>query len=246
MRALVVEDEPIARNVLCAILNEKYPDLEIVGRTESVSETVEFLKGDNKADVIFMDVELADGTCFSIFDQVDINAVVVMTTAYDRYAIKAFERGAVDYLLKPIEPDEVQRAMSRVLKYNSSNVTNLLGALSEMGKIKERIMINLNGTITPLRVDNIAYIYSKNKANHIVTKDGVTYIVDKTIDQLMEALHDGSFFKISRSCILSSDCVKKLVKRPNGNIIVSPEPECDVELSVARFRVAEFLKWFAY
>lgn len=112
MKVLIVEDEPMAQANLSRTLQKYYPDLEIVGMTSSVSGTVEWLKSHNP-DIIFMDVELSDGDCFSIFRQINIDAKIVMTTAYDSYAVKAFEVNSVDYLLKPIEKEDLDRAVQR-------------------------------------------------------------------------------------------------------------------------------------
>ena len=115
MKALIVEDEPRAQRALENLLKANFPEVEVIGRAASVKETVDWLAG-NRPDVIFMDVELADGTCFDIFAQTSVDAQVVMTTAYDNYAVKAFEVNSVDYLLKPVDVEELKRAVSRVEK----------------------------------------------------------------------------------------------------------------------------------
>lgn len=138
LKVLIVEDEPMAQANLSRTLQKYYPDLEIVGMTSSVSGTVEWLK-EHSADVIFMDVELSDGDCFSIFRQINVDAKIVMTTAYDSYAVKAFEVNSVDYLLKPIEKEDLDRAVQRCR--NSAGVTDmssLYNRKNEMCRVGKR------------------------------------------------------------------------------------------------------------
>lgn len=153
LKVLIVEDEPMAQANLSRTLQKYYPDLEIIGTTSSVSGTVEWLKG-HSVDVIFMDVELSDGDCFSILRQINVDAKIVMTTAYDSYAVKAFEVNSVDYLLKPIEKEDLDRAVQRCR--NSSGVTDMSALLStlagnqQQAEYRQKIMVRLNDKILPV------------------------------------------------------------------------------------------------
>ena len=143
LRVLIVEDEPMAQANLSRTLQKYYPDLEIVGMTSSVSETVEWLRN-HSVDVIFMDVELSDGNCFSIFQQIDVKAKIVMTTAYDNYAVKAFEVNSVDYLLKPIEKEDLDRAVQRCRI--SAGITDMSALLSTFaGPQRQRLPPEIHG-----------------------------------------------------------------------------------------------------
>ena len=172
LKVLIVEDEPMAQANLSRTLQKYYPDLEIIGTTSSVSGTVEWLKG-HSADVIFMDVELSDGDCFSIFRQINVDAKIVMTTAYDSYAVKAFEVNSVDYLLKPIEKEDLDRAVQRCR--NSSGVTDMSALLSTLAgnqpqaEYRQKIMVRLNDKILPVSVNDIAY-FLPNRGNTSVTQ----------------------------------------------------------------------------
>ena len=147
MKALIVEDEPRAQRALENLLKANFPDVEVVGRTASVKETVDWLAG-NRPDVIFMDVELADGTCFDIFAQTSVDAQVVMTTAYDNYAVKAFEVNSVDYLLKPVDVEELKRAVARVAQRLAAGGPHIdFDAVREAIRPREKFLIRLNDRI---------------------------------------------------------------------------------------------------
>ena len=177
MNVLIVEDEIMAQKSLTRVLTQNFPDIKIIGCTSSVKSTVAWLKDPaNTVDVIFMDVELSDGECFEIFRQVNVKAKVIMTTAYDSYALKAFEAGSIDYLLKPIEPDSLKRAVARCrMSGGQIDAEALLKAIgngtSAKKEYKERYIVRFNDRIVPLLTSNIAYVYSEEKNNYLVTFD---------------------------------------------------------------------------
>ena len=166
------------------MLEANFPDIEVVGECASVSESVARLKErPDEADLIFMDVELSDGECFEIFRQVAVKPRVVMTTAYDSYAVKAFEAGSIDYLLKPIDMSALKRAVERCRQFSSGelDVEKILGAISRKDSghgFKERFLVQFNDRIVPVKADEIAFFYSEDKNNHVVTHGGAVYIVD--------------------------------------------------------------------
>jgi DNA-binding LytR/AlgR family response regulator len=227
MRVLIIEDETMARRSLEKILENNFPDIAIVGECGSVKDSVAWLRENpGKADVIFMDVELSDGECFEIFRQVDVTSHVVMTTAYDNYAVKAFEAGSVDYLLKPIDLGPLKRAVDRCRTSSSSlDVERILAALGtrrpEPG-YKERFLVHFNDRIVPVRTDQIAYFFSEDKNNHVVTRDGAVYIIDGSLDLITEGLDPERFFRISRSCVFAKDEVRSVTKLPGGRLRITP------------------------
>ena len=247
MKVLIVEDEIMAQKSLTRVLMQNFSDLDIVGYTDSIQSTVNWLKdGRNSVDVIFMDVELADGVCFEIFRQVDVKAKVIMTTAYDHYAIKAFETGSVDYLLKPIDATALKRAVARCrMSGGQLDVEALLSAIGGFPKkeYKERYIIRFNDRIIPLETAAIAYIYSEEKNNYLVTFDEHKYIIDSSLDLVAEELDPGQFFRISRSCIVSMKAINSIVKQAGGRLKILANPEPSFEMTVSRSRVDEFLRW---
>lgn len=250
MKAFIVEDEIIAQKSLAKMLTNNFPDMEIAGAAASVRETVEWLRNNPaQVDIIFMDVELSDGICFEIFNQVQVKARVIMTTAYDSYALKAFEAGSVDYLLKPIEPADLKRAVARCrMSGGQIDVDAILSALD--GKMperkkeyKERYIIKFNDRIVPLATDSIAYIYSEEKNNYLVTFDEKKYIIDSSLDDISEELNPETFFRISRSCVVSMKAIKSIIKQAGGRLKIVASPEPSFEMTVSRSRVDDFLLW---
>ena len=248
MKVLIVEDEVMAQKSLIRTLTQNFPDMEIVGTAGSVKGTVNWLESPgNSADVIFMDVELSDGVCFEIFRQTEVKAKVIMTTAYDSYAIKAFEAGSIDYLLKPIDTSALKRAVARCrMSGGGIDVESLLNAIGNNGQkkeYKERYIIKFNDRIIPLQTDNIAYVYSEEKTNWIVTFDDEKYIIDSSLDVIGEELDPEKFFRISRGCIVSLKAIVSIIKQAGSRLRIISKPEAPFEMTVSRSRVDDFLVW---
>ena len=248
MKVLIVEDEIMAQKSLTRVLMHNFSDMEIVGYTDSIKSTVSWLKdGANSVDVIFMDVELADGVCFEIFRQVDVKAKVIMTTAYDSYALKAFEAGSIDYLLKPVDATALKRAVARCRmsggQMDVEALMKALGAGAPKKEYKERYIVRFNDRIIPLETSNIAYIYSEEKNNYLVTFDEHRYIIDSSLDVVADEFNPEQFFRISRSCIVSLKAIGSIIKQPGGRLRIVATPEPGFEMIVSRSRVDDFLRW---
>ena len=248
MNVLIVEDEIMAQKSLTRVLTLNFSDMTIVGCTTSVKSTVSWLKTPgNHADIIFMDVELADGVCFEIFRQVEVMAKVIMTTAYDSYALKAFEAGSVDYLLKPIDPSSLKRAVARCRmsggQVDAEALLKAIGGGAPKKEYKERYIVRFNDRIVPLLTSNIAYVYSEDKNNYLVTFDDQHYVIDSSLDVISEELNPEQFFRISRSCIVQMKAITSIIKQAGGRLRIVPEPESSFEMTVSRSRVDDFLTW---
>ena len=248
MKVLIVEDEIMAQKSLTRVLMQNFSDMDIVGYADSIQSTVNWLSDSkNSADVIFMDVELADGVCFEIFRQVDVKAKVIMTTAYDSYAVKAFEAGSIDYLLKPVDSTALKRAVARCRASGGVDIESLMKALGGIGaprkEYKERYIIRINDRIVPLETTNIAYIYSEDKNNYLVTFEGKKYIIDSSLDVIADELNPEQFFRISRSCIIAMKAIGSITKQAGGRLRLTSVPDADFEMTVSRSRVDDFLVW---
>ena len=249
MKVLIVEDEIMAQKSLVRLLAQNFPDITVVNILSSVKGVVSWLKENPDAvDIIFMDVELADGVCFEIFRQTDVKAKVIMTTAYDHYAVKAFETGSVDYLLKPIDSTALKRAVARCrMSGGMVDVEQLLKAVrnnqESKREYKERYIVRFNDRIVPLMTSDIAYVYSEEKNNYLVTSDGHKYVIDSSLDVIYEDLNPKDFFRISRGCIMSLKAIRSIVKQAGGRLRIVSEPESPFEMTVSRSRVDDFLAW---
>jgi DNA-binding LytR/AlgR family response regulator len=248
MKAFIIEDEIMAQKSLIRALAQNFPDIEIIGTATSVKSAVAWLKDpSNHPDIIFMDVELADGICFEIFRQVDVQAKVIMTTAYDHYALKAFEAGSVDYLLKPVEAEHLKRAVARCRmsggKIDVEALSRALEVAADRKTYKERYIVRFNDRIIPLLTSGIAYIFSEDKNNYLVTFDAQRYIIDSSLDVIIEELDPEYFFRISRGCIVSMKAIDTITKQMGGRLRLDVHPAPSFDMTVSRSRVDDFLKW---
>ena len=245
MRALVIEDELLAREHMIKLLQDNFPEVEVVGAVGSIKDAVAWITEQPAPDVIFMDVELSDGTSFDIFTQVEIPCPVVMTTAYDQYAVQAFEVNAIDYLLKPIGLPELQRAISRVTSGQTQTPsTEAVHRLVHQVR-KEKFLIRMNNRIVPVRTSDIAYFYSEDKNSYIVTTGGASYVMDESLDAIVQNLDPDAFFRISRSCIISDQVIDSVSRLMGGRLQISLRrgfPQL-TDLTVSRARVDDFLAW---
>ena len=247
-KVLIVEDEIMAQKSLIRVLSQHFPDMSVVGTTTSVKNTVAWLKEPtNKADIIFMDVELSDGVCFEIFRQVEITAKVIMTTAYDSYALKAFEAGSIDYLLKPVDQTALKRAVARCrMSGGQIDIEALMKAMGNQENkkdYKERFIIKFNDRIVPLQASQIAYVYSEEKNNYLVTFNGHKYIIDSSLDVIADELDPEYFFRISRGCIVQMKAIDTIIKQMGGRLRITAHPEPSFDMTVSRSRADDFLKW---
>lgn len=250
---IIVEDERLAQANLRRALERDFDNLDIVGMFDSVASTVEWLGAkDNRADIIFMDVELSDGMCFDIFSQVDISAKVVITTAFDNYAVRAFRINSIDYLLKPINPEELAAAVSRCCEALSStdhkatlfDATQLREALTQEAQpYKKRFVVKLGDRLKVISTEQIAYFYVEDKSTYLVTTDNRSYVLDSSLDTISEQVNSEQFFRISRHCAVAIDAISGISKHPSNRLKVLLTPKPSFELFVSRSRTADFMEW---
>ena len=250
MNAIIIEDEPKARQMLESLLERHFPEIKVIGTAASVRDSLACLDLNDgvKApapDVIFMDVELSDGTCFDLFARRSLPAPVIMTTAYDHYAVKAFEVHSLDYLLKPIDVEDLQRALSRLGERRAETDLSHISETVQAAAPKEKFLIRLNDRIVPVPVKDIAYFYSESKSSYIVTLQNRSYVLDDSLDALEASLDPKAFVRISRNCIVSEGAIESVSKLLGGRLRISLQRGLDAatDLTVSRARVGAFLAW---
>jgi len=247
MKVLIVEDELPAQMQLERLLKAHFPDTEILAVLTSVEKAADWLAV-NTPELIFMDVELSDGQCFEIFKRVEVQAPVIITTAYDQFAIKAFKVNSVDYLLKPIESSEFVKAVEKSSRMNKSGQTDLkvLEQLLQKATPKEykkRFITKHNDQIHVLQVEEIAYFFAEDKATFIVNRNGKRFFSDYSLDNLEDQLDPKVFFRLSRGCIANVQAVKSVSKHFNSRLKIKLEPALIEDILVSRLRVPDFLSW---
>jgi two-component system, LytTR family, response regulator LytT len=209
MRALLIEDEPSAMDRMKQMLLQIDESVEIVGECDSVDSAVQWLNGNPVPDVIFTDVQLGDGNCFEIFDHSTIGCPVVFITAYNEHALEAFRVNATDYLLKPLKKEELERAYTKLVKQSSVQLNNIdynklaKAILTEQSKFDRRYLIRYGEQIRTVTSEDIAYIYTTQKAVFLVTHAGKEYPVDKSLEMLEKELDPKKFFRINRQFIVN-------------------------------------------
>lgn len=242
MRVLIVEDEIPAQEELVRILKKHFQDIDIAGIKASVRDSSEWLRR-NTADLIFMDIQLSDGCCFDIFDKVEVRTPVIFTTAYEEYALRAFKVNSVDYLLKPVDEDELVAAV-RKMDYKYDRIKELREYLMPSGKrYKTRISVKTGDSYTFLRMDEVSYFIAEDGLTFAVTGDDRRHIVDYTISTLESQLDPKHFFRATRGCIVSIDSIAKIATYFNSRLKVTLKGRNGVSLVLSRVRVPDFLNW---
>ena len=243
---LIIEDERLAFSELKRMMDKLRPDDLLMGQTQSVLESVEFLQ-ENNPDFILMDISLSDGSCFEIFNHVKVEVPIIFTTAYDEYAIQAFRVNSIDYLLKPISEEELERALIKLQDLHFDREQKEIGIRmvesSLMKKVKNRFLVYSREGYLYVETKNIACFYSEEKVVMLHTFENRRYIVNYTLDQLEEQLAGDVFFRVSRNCIANIKAIKGIKKAANSRLSIEFEPECPHEIIVSRVRVHHFLEW---
>ena len=254
MNILIIEDEPRAAQQLQTMLKKHYPIFNILDTLESVEDSVAWFNNahaNTTPNLILMDIQLADGLSFEIFQKVNIETPVIFTTAYDQYSIKAFKVNSVDYLLKPIQEDELKSAIEKYQKLFSQNsssnidsntleklITNLVVEPS-----RKRFMVKDGGSMTFVLVEDIAYFYSEDGISFLVKKNGKRFILEMTLDAIEKDISTKDFFRINRGQIVAIKSIEKIHPYFNHRLKLDISGNSKLEFVVSRNRTSEFKAW---
>jgi DNA-binding LytR/AlgR family response regulator len=245
---VIIEDEKLAAERLQDLIAEIDPGITVMETLESVARSVAWLQT-HEPDLIFMDIKLADGLCFDIFEQIKIKTPVIFTTAYDQYALKAFKLNSVDYLLKPIRKQDLQDALDKYRTLRSTtqpDLEPLLQALRERNpEYKKQFLIQVGDRITTVTTNNIAYFYAMEKYVFCTTFDKQSYTLDFSLDRLQEILDPNRFFRINRQMIINIDAIGGMVAFSRARIkieLTPPEPK-NLKALVSTERSPAFKAW---
>jgi two-component system response regulator LytT len=253
MKILIVEDEELAVKKLQKTLFGIDKMAEIVGVTDSIHTTVEYLKNNPPPDLILMDIELADGQSFEVFNLINVKGPVIFITSYDEYALKAFKVNSVDYLLKPVQKEELEAALNKYKQLktsgngkDNSDINNLIKELQNKLQPKEfrkRFLVKQAQKLVSIEVDDIAYFYSDGRLNFFKTTDNRKFVVDYTMDELSDMLDPDRYFRISRSFYVSIDSIDQIHDYFGNRLLINLKPALDKEALVSREKVMDFKKW---
>jgi len=251
MKAVIVEDEIVAAQNLQRLIAQVNSDIEILAVLQSIEESVEWFSANPNSDLVFMDIHLSDGSSFSIFEKVKIQAPVIFTTAYDEYALKAFEVNSIDYLLKPINVKNLERAIEKFSRLGAKNsnedvIANMLSMFQKEKTVyKSNFLIPHKDKFIPLSVNDIAYIYSENKIAKIVTFDNRIFYENDSLEKMQRQIDPSKFFRANRQFIISHKAIKDISVWFDSKLSVNLVVDTPEKIIVSRTNVAEFKDWYS-
>lgn len=249
MKALIIEDEMMASQALCKLIEKVSPETEIVDVLQTIAESKDWFKVNPMPDLVFMDIHLADGSSFAIFDKVNITCPVIFTTAYDEYALKAFEVNSIDYLLKPINKKDLERAMNKYKTLVGSTngdykaLADMIGGMKP--KYKNYFLFPERDKLIPLASKDIAYICIDDKMVKIVSVDHKAYYSNQTLDELLEQLDETVFFRANRQYIVARSTIKDVSIWFGNKLALNLNIETPDRIIISKARVSEFKQWFS-
>jgi two-component system, LytTR family, response regulator LytT len=249
MKVLIIEDEQPAAKQLTKMLQKADPSITIIETIDSVEASVKWLNTFPSPDAIFMDIQIADGLSFDIFKQTNINCPVVFTTAFDQYAIKAFRVNALDYLLKPVDEDELNDVILKLKQqkgtpqYNADFLQNLTANFTKSIDFKTRFLIKQGTALNFVETNDIAYFFSEDGLTHFYSIHNKKHLIEQTLDDLEHQLNPSDYFRINRKIIVSIKSIKKISPHFNSRLKLELNPHYLEEIFVARERVSDFKTW---
>ncbi len=252
-RVIIVEDEMHTAQMLEGMIKKIRPEWEIQGVFDSVSETVDWLQNNQKPHVIFLDIQLSDGIGFSIFEKIKIDSGIIFTTAYDEYAVKAFQLNSVDYLLKPVKEADLLTAIEKfehIIKMlgDESQIeidyAKLFSGLKQGAKVyRKRFLVSKRESYYTIAADEIAYFYFESKLTYMVTMDQKEYVVNYTLDKLEEELDPEDFIRGNRQIIINIKVIHSLENYFGGKLLVKLSPQYDKKIVISRAKSSVFKSW---
>ena len=246
MKVIILEDENRAVNHLQRLIKLVAPEMEVLAVFDTVRDAVSYLEQNPSIDLIFSDVQLADGISFEIFSKVKVKSPIIFTTAYDSYAIEAFSTNGIDYLLKPIEEERLRKAIEKARQFTTRiDLESLLNLRVGAGQrqTKSRFMVKVGEKIKTITVEEILVFYSFEKTTFIHTIAHRNYIIDYSLEELESMLDREHFFKINRKYIVSIDACSQIIAWSNNRLKIDIEGIDDQKIVVARERVRDFKLW---
>lgn len=245
MRAVIIEDETAAARNLKVLLASSHPEIDIIATLESVGECVEWFGKNAAPDLVFMDIHLADGNAFRIFDSISIQAPIIFTTAYDEYALEAFRVNSIDYILKPIKQEELERAVTKYANLTApqrDEISHNINLMAERTRPKTQL-IRIKDRLIPIGVEDIAYFYTSNEQTTLTTFEGKEYPVDGTLESINNEYGGSDFFRANRQFVISRKAIKDISVWFGSRLAVNLVVATPERIIISKARVPEFKGW---
>ncbi|GMQ25443.1 LytTR family DNA-binding domain-containing protein [Algoriphagus sp. oki45] len=247
MNILIIEDEKPAANRLIRMLREYFPSATLIGDLDTVSRAVRWLEENPAPELIFCDIQLADGISFEIFEKVKVSSPVIFTTAFDQYAIRAFQVNAIDYLLKPIDPKDLERAVEKFRSQNlrpNLDLEVIKSLLQPKEKLyKSRFLVKFGEKIQSIPVEEVAFFFSEERVTFLQTFSGKKYVLDSTLEQVESQVDPETFFRLNRKYISHIDAIEEVLTYSNSRLKIKLIHSADSDILVSREKVAELKAW---
>jgi len=250
MRAIVVEDEELAAERLVELVKSIDPSIEIAAQLDTIADTVRFLKTEKQPDVIFLDIQLADGRSFEIFEKAAIDSPIIFITAYDQYTLKAFKLNSIDYLLKPVQKEDLRLALEKLKKLTRKGLQEdeliLLKEIiqSKGQQYKQRLVIKAGNKIQFKSAEEVSYFFADGKEAYLVSKkENRKHLIGYTLEELENILNPKEFFRISRKFIVRADAIVEVKGLISSKLEVKLQLATEHELAVSRERAQDFKNW---
>jgi len=246
MRILIVEDETAAYENLVDILKGIDPSIKIAGYTESITQTIRWLQNNQMPDLILMDIHLSDGSAFSIFNSIEIETPVIFTTAYDQYAIEAFKVNSIDYLLKPVKSEDMERALAKFRKWTRKDILDYLAQitlLTQVQKFRDKLLIPVKDKLVPVSMGEISFFYTSDKSTRVYLKNGKWYPYSRTLEQIEESLNPKDFIRANKQFVIARSSVVNITIWFDSRLLITPDVESPERIYVSKNKAAEFKAW---
>ena len=247
MRVVIIEDETAAAQNLAAVLHKVSPDIEIIDTIDTVVDSIAFFESEPELDLVFMDIHLADGASFRIFDRVKVAIPIIFTTAYDQYAIEAFKVNSIDYLLKPINEEGVKRAIDKWQRLTSTernNYTSRINQIAEEQRVAQQsFLVHFRDKIIPLQSTEIAFFHTFEERVTVYCHSGEKYPIEFTLEALQAKLSSEDFFRANRQFIISRHAVKEMSVWFGSRLLVSLTIEAPEQIVIPKAKVRDFKTW---
>lgn len=245
MKVIIIEDEKPAAQKLQKAIMKADGEIEISAVLNSIQEATDWFKGNPMPDLIFMDIELTDGLCFSLFEKVNIPCPVIFTTAYDEYWQEAFEYNSIDYLLKPVKEEKLEAALAKydmLKKYFAQNLQQLIQHTNQTG-YKKRFLVKRGIDYVSLRVEDIAYFYAAYKLVCMIDNRGQKFILDQSLADIEKSVDPSLFYRVNRKYLVNMSAIKRIKSYPKSKLQLELEPTITEDIIISQENVTSFKDW---
>jgi DNA-binding LytR/AlgR family response regulator len=247
VKVVIIEDETAAARNLTAIIRTVIPEAEVVATLEGVEESIERLSAHPMPDLLFVDIHLADGESFRIFESVEVTCPVIFTTAYDKYALEAFKTNSIDYLLKPIKEEELRRAMEKLRRLSGGELAARREQIADMASESDRqkvFLIPFRDKIIPLRIEQVAFFYTADEKVRVFDLEGASYPMNRSLERLQNMVPGDDFFRANRQFIVAREAIADISVWFGNRLSLNLKVKTPETVVISKDRVPEFKRWF--